>query len=248
MTPDGRDRSTGRRRRWIPLLAALLLSAGFSVLGVWQLERRAWKLDLIARVERRINAAPTAPPGPDAWSGVSADRDAYRRVQACGVFAAGKDTLVQAVTDEGPGFWVITPLHTNGGYEVLVNRGFVPADLAAAARQATPPPSGGVTVTGLLRISEPHGGFLRANQPSPDRWYSRDVAAIAEARGLTHVAPYFIDAEAMPQAYDWPRGGLTVVRFPNSHLAYALTWFALAAMCLGWAGWSALESGRRRSV
>jgi cytochrome o ubiquinol oxidase subunit 3 len=28
----------------------------------------------------------------------------------------------------------------------------------------------------------------------------------------------------------WPRGGLTVVAFPNSHLQYAITWFVMAAL------------------
>ncbi len=38
-------------------------------------------------------------------------------------------------------------------------------------------------MTGLLRLSEPKGAFLRSNDPKDDRWYSRDVAAIAAARG-----------------------------------------------------------------
>ena len=52
------------------------------------------------------------------------------------------------------------------------------------------------TVIGLLRISESRGAFLRHNDAATNHWYSRDVQAIAAARGLTHVAPYFIDAEA----------------------------------------------------
>jgi surfeit locus 1 family protein len=87
-----------------------------------------------------------------------------------------------------------------------------------------------VTVVGLVRLSEPRGGFLRANDPAAGRWYSRDVAAIAAARGIAAPAPYFIDADAGANRPGWPVGGLTVIRFPNSHLAYALTWFALAVM------------------
>ena len=90
--------------------------------------------------------------------------------------------------------------------------------------------SGPVSVTGFLRISEPGGGFLRSNDPAGGRWYSRDVAAIAEAEGLAKVAPYFIDADTTPNPGGLPVGGLTVVSFRNSHLVYALTWFALAAM------------------
>jgi surfeit locus 1 family protein len=57
-------------------------------------------------------------------------------------------------------------------------------------------------------MTEPHGGFLRHNDPAANRWYSRDVQAIAAARGLTHVAPYFIDAEAVPGDASASRGAL----------------------------------------
>ena len=82
-------------------------------------------------------------------------------------------------------------------------------------------------------MSEPGGGFLRANDPAADRWYSRDVAAIAAARGLDEVAPFFIDADGTPGATAPPLGGLTVVAFPNNHLLYAFTWFAMALL-LAW--------------
>jgi surfeit locus 1 family protein len=88
-------------------------------------------------------------------------------------------------------------------------------------------------VTGLLRITEPKGGFLRANDPAAERWYSRDVAAIAAARGLADAAPYFIDADAAPNPGGLPVGGLTIVAFPNSHLVYAITWYGLAVMLAG---------------
>ena len=114
---------------------------------------------------------------------------------------------------------------------VLINRGFVPTDRSdPAARLASEIAAGPVTVTGLLRISEPDGGFLRANDPANGRWFSRDVAAIAASKGIADIAPYFIDADATPNAGGLPIGGLTVVTFRNSHLVYALTWYALAVM------------------
>ncbi|QZO02394.1 SURF1 family protein [Chenggangzhangella methanolivorans] len=212
-------------------LAALVIFGGFVSLGVWQLERRVWKLDLIERVDARIHAAPVAAPGPAEWPETSADRDAYRRVIAAGAFIPGKTALTQAVTEQGAGFWVLAPLKTTQGFTVLVNRGFVPADKRGEAEAMTP--AGPVAVTGLLRVSEPGGGFLRANDPGAERWTSRDVAAIAAARGLEGVAPYFIDADATQNPGGLPVGGLTVVSFRNSHLVYALTWFALAAMVAG---------------
>ena len=55
---------------------------------------------------------------------------------------------------------------------------------------------------------------------------------LAQARKLGAVAPYFIDADATPNPGGAPLGGLTVVSFRNAHLAYAATWFALAALCV----------------
>ena len=236
--------SRGRRLRSVGLIG---LCAAFTVvfvlLGAWQVQRRAWKLELIAKVEQRLHANPVPAPGPKAWPAISRD-DAYRRVRLTGVFDHDRETLVQAVTEQGPGFWVLTPLKTDRGFTVLVNRGFVPAERKAVASRRAGDPAGPVTVVGLLRVSEPHGGFLRANQPGLGRWYSRDVQAIAGVHRLTEVAPYFVDADATPNPGGWPVGGLTVVRFPNSHLVYALTWFGLALLTSG-AGLYVARDARR---
>jgi surfeit locus 1 family protein len=207
---------------------ALLAVAGLVSLGVWQLQRRVWKLALIEQVDRRLAAAPVPAPGVDAWSRIG-KTDAYTRIAVHGTFRNDRATLVQAATTLGSGYWVLTPLATDRGFTVLVNRGFVPPD----RKRRIETPAGAVTITGLLRISEPEGGFLRSNDPVADRWYSRDVPAIAARRSLGTVAPYFIDADAGPTAgpvASWPRGGLTVVAFPNSHLQYAITWFVMAAL------------------
>lgn len=215
-------------RRRAATLAVLLAMAGFVALGVWQLERRAWKLDLIARVEARLAADPVPAPGPGAWPGLGPN-DAYARVALAGRFRHDREVAVLAVTDLGSGYWILTPFETPG-FTVLVNRGFVPAERRDPATRPEGQVAGETTLAGLLRLSEPGGGFLRANDPGGGRWYSRDVAAIAADLGLAGpVAPYFVDADAAPNPGGHPVGGLTVVRFRNTHLSYALTWFALAA-------------------
>ncbi|MCS3731571.1 SURF1 family protein [Bradyrhizobium betae] len=218
---------------WLAVLS-LTAFAVLIALGVWQIERRAWKLALIDRVEQRVHAPAEPIPSPAAWSAVTAANDEYRHVSLTGRFLHDRETLVQAVTEEGPGYWVLTPLQRADGTQVLVNRGFVPAERRDASARRDGNPDGQVAITGLLRMSEPKGGFLRNNVPQHNRWYSRDVAAIAAARGLHEVAPFFVDAEAGSQSGGSPIGGLTVVRFPNNHLIYALTWFALAFMLAGW--------------
>lgn len=194
-------------------------------LGLWQMQRRAWKLDLIAQVDARAHARPVAAPGPERWRSITAATDAYRRVRLHGVFDNRAETLVRAATALGSGYWVMTPLTTDAGFVVLVNRGYVsPEQRVVHAR-----PEGPVTVTGYLRITEPGGGFLRSNDPAADRWFSRDTAAIATKRGIV-AAPYFVDADRSGNGA--PVGGLTVITFPNNHLGYMLTWFALAALTL----------------
>lgn len=215
----------GGRRGRSPVLAliALLLIAGLVALGVWQVQRLAWKRDLITRVAARVHALPAS--FPTDWSNAERTRDEYRRVTLSGHFLNDRATLVQAATVRGSGFWVMTPLATVDG-TVLINRGFIPTRAAAYAK-----PEGIVRITGLLRMTEPGGGFLRSNDAAANRWYSRDVATIAHARALpAPVAPWFVDTEQAGNPDALPVGGLTVIRFPNNHLVYALTWFTLAAM------------------
>ena len=229
----------------VAVTACALAFAGFVALGVWQVHRLAWKQALIARVDRNVHAAPAAAPGPSQWMRLTGD-DEYRRVSASGTFDASREVLVSATTELGSGYWVLTPLHTSDDAWVFVNRGFVPPEL----RGKVPPPASGNALVGLLRLTEPQGRFLQANDPAADRWYSRDVAAMAWRQGLAGaVAPYFIDLVATPaSASAWPRPGLAVLQFRNDHLVYALTWFALAAIMAAAIGYLVLDARRGRRL
>ena len=243
------DRATANARRSPAAIgvvgaAVLVVFMVLVALGTWQVHRLSWKLDLIARVDQRVAAAPVAPPTPAAWPTVTAADDEYRHVRVEGRFLEGRDALVQAVTDFGGGYWVLVPFQTDTGLTVLVNRGFVPADLRDPASRRAGEIHGETAVTGLLRMSEPNGAFLRSNDAATDRWYSRDVAAIAAARHLGAVAPYFIDADATPNLGGNPIGGLTVIAFPNNHLVYAITWYGLAALLAGAAAWGIRDEWR----
>jgi len=230
-----KPRPNTRRFALLAVLAAAVV--GLVLLGNWQLARREWKLALIERVTRHLAAAPVAAPGAAQWSAIGRE-DAYRRLSVEGVFHHELETCTKAVTERGAGYWVLTPLQAADGYWLLVNRGFVDDAHRDPATRAAGQVDGAVTITGLLRLSEPGGGFLRANDPAGNRWYSRDVAAIAMARGLAvdQVAPFFLDADAESSVHGGPVGGLTVIKFANSHLAYALTWYGLALMVLAGIG------------
>jgi surfeit locus 1 family protein len=245
-----REREKKQRSRAALLrlfLLALLCITALSALGVWQLERRVWKLALIQRVDERVHALPIPVPGPAEWPAITAARDEYLHVRVAGRFLNDRETLVRASTKLGYGFWVLTPMRTADGFTVLVNRGFVPSDRRDITSRAAGEIAGQTAVTGLLRMTEPKGGFLRANDPGKDLWYSRDVAAITTARGLTHVAPYFIDADEGANPAALPAGGQTVIAFPNNHLTYALTWFGLALTLAGATIYAARDERRLRS-
>lgn len=267
----GRDpvsMKTGRRPRSLAFKLVLAACALFTFLallglGTWQLYRLQWKLALIERVEQRVHAAPVTPPGPDRWTQTTAESDEYRHVEVSGTLLYRYTTKVQALTELGSGYWLLTPLRGADGNILFINRGFANGELAdriirlesaragECERQAVPACER-IRVTGLLRISEPGGGFLRKNAPAAGRWHSRDIPAIAAAHGLQGVAPYFIDADkalASRLSSDpavQPVGGLTVISFQNNHLVYALTWYALAMMVAGGFFWAAREERKAR--
>jgi surfeit locus 1 family protein len=245
--PEGTARPRPVARAVLGVIGLLLIVL-FAGLGTWQVQRLSWKLALIERVNTRVHAAPVALSPVD--RSVTKEADEYRHVRLEGHFLYPYSTPVQAVTELGAGFWLLTPLCTPSGTVVLVNRGFITADQARGrypAGRATglvclpagpqhPLLSPLATVTGLLRMEEPGGGFLRENDPANNRWFSRDVKAIAAARGLANVAPYFVDADRgqdPANAPEHPVGGLTVISFQNNHLVYAITWYALALMVAG---------------
>jgi surfeit locus 1 family protein len=219
----------------VPGLCALAALVVLASLGVWQLQRLAWKEALIARVTARMQIS-FAPPAPaeSEWPNVNAVDDEYRRVRVTGTFRHDREALVYALLSEpkgkfsGPGYWVLTPIETAGGALLFVNRGFVPLERANAATRREGQVAGIVTVTGLLRMAEGRSWFTPADDPARHLWQTRDPAAIAKAYGLSRAAPFFVDADDAPNPGGLPQGGETKLVFPNRHLEYALTWFGLA--------------------
>ncbi|MEM1381107.1 MAG: SURF1 family cytochrome oxidase biogenesis protein [Pseudomonadota bacterium] len=213
-----------RRPLWVDaiiLSCSLVLFVSLIGLGNWQVRRLEWKLSLIEAVEARAysEAAPL-PSEP-----VTADGHAYLRVRAEGIFDHTRQRRVKAVTELGPGSWLMTPLKTENT-TVWINRGFVPSGAEDLVL-----PEGAQTIEGWLRITEPGGTLLEKNDPEAGRWYSRDVEALSADAAIEPYAPFFVDADIQAGAEpSWPRAGLTQLAFRNPHLSYAITWYAMAAL------------------
>ncbi len=201
-------------------------------LGVWQLQRLAWKEALIAAVELRAHAPAADAPAPAEWPSLRPADYEYRHVRLTGAFDYAHQVFVFRALGAprgrygGPGYLVMTPMKLAGGETVLVNRGFTPLDRKADVAAG---PSGPQDISGLMRSSEGRTWFTPADNPAKGEWYTRDVEEMAAAMALGAHAPFSIDADAGPDDRALPEGGETILAFPNNHLSYAFTWFGLAA-------------------
>jgi surfeit locus 1 family protein len=227
------------RRSWLGLLVPALLAFAVLIgLGTWQLERKAWKEGLIAALNERVSAPPAALPAPAAWSGLDEAREEYRRVTFSAAFDHGDEALVYAAASafrpdvSGPGYWVFTPARLAGGARLIVNRGFVPEARRDPASRAEGQIAGPVAITGALRWPEPRSLFSPADEPRNNLWFVRDPLAIAAAKGIGAVAPFYVEQEAPVPPGGLPQPGKIAVTLRNAHLQYAVTWFGLALVLL----------------
>jgi surfeit locus 1 family protein len=220
----------------VPVLCTLLGVALLIGLGVWQLERRAWKEALIASIARRMNAPPVPLPPPQGWANFDAAHDEFTRVTFRATFEHDQEALVFAGAsamsrDEASvGYWVFTPARLPDGVRVVVNRGFVPEDNRDPETRAAGLVTGPVEIVGALRWPDHGIWFTPAGDPKRNLWFARDQLVIAAAKGWGNVAPFYVQLEAPTPPGGLPVPGKVIVNLPNNHLQYALTWFALAVM------------------
>lgn len=229
------------RKLIVPAIATALVFAFLCSLGMWQVRRLQWKEALIAQVDSRLKDTPVAAPGPDRWKSLDMTEADYTPVTVSGEFLHDDEAhLYDSLMDPrgpvgGVGWFVFTPLKTDEGWIVYVNRGFVPVEKEQAATRPEGQVAGRVTITGLLRRPETPGMFQASAKPTSQQWFARQPGKFAERSGLPaeSVAPYTIDADATPNPGGLPQGGETTVTFSNNHLQYVVTWFGLALALVG---------------
>ncbi|HEY7644449.1 MAG TPA: SURF1 family protein [Hyphomicrobiales bacterium] len=218
----------------VPAIITGLALAILIGLGIWQLERREWKLGILERIDQRIHGESISlSEAKKLWA---RDRDVeYYRVLLVGRFHNDQERYLYTVFDGQAGWLVITPLETRNGDVVLVNRGFVPEALKDPAARPAGRIEDQVELVGLARASERRAWFTPDNAPAANRWFWRDVPGLTASLPpdlAARTVPFLVEAEAAPVPGGWPRGGVTRLAIPNRHLEYALTWFGLAVVLL----------------
>ncbi len=208
-----------------PLALGLFGVALLVGLGLWQVQRLAWKEGVLAAIEARLTAAPVAlPDAPDPA------RDAWLAVAVAGRFTGEDLDVLTGLKRTGPGFRVIAAFATVDGRRILVDRGFV-----AEAARADARPAGAAEVTGNLHWPDETDRFTPPPDAARGIWFARDVPAMAAALGTEPVLLVQRAGSGAAAAFARPLP-VDTAAIPNDHFGYAVTWFLLAAV---WAGMTA---------
>ena len=201
-----------------PLLFGAIGCAILISLGVWQMQRLAWKQDLIDTTERMMSAQPIALP-----IAPTEANDEYSPVFAEGFIREGEIHALTTRRGTGPGFRVIAPLETADGRRVLIDRGYVPE-----AEKNDVRPIGPVTLNGVLHWPDERSFDTPANDVDGNYWFARDVEQMAQVLDTEEV----MIAVAASSIEGGPQQLPLSAAYQNRHLEYVLTWFGLA---VGWA-------------
>src|SRR5260370_21960698 len=221
-----------------PLLWPSLMSLPVFVftlgLGVWQMERREWKRDLLDRIA--VNQAAAPMPLDELVKGDPLRRE-FGRVTLSGTFAHDKEFHLAARSMKNDvGVQVVTPVRTDDGKIVLFDRGWVPSTKKEPAKRAEGQLAGKVELTGVVRRSQVQRQFAPDNVPDKNVWFHVDVPLMRQLAGGASdpvLDTFFLEADARPNPGGVPIGGQTRLDIPNHHLQYALTWFGIAMALAG---------------
>jgi len=201
--------------------AAVLIS-----LGIWQMQRLAWKQGVIADIEARIDAEPVALPAE-----LNPERDNYLPVTVTGLLGRKYIRVLVSQKTRGAGYRVIHSMRMEDKRVIMVDIGFAPAD-AGFWRSDERRIHGLKTVVGNLQWPQESDGFTPVPDLANNIWYARDVPEMAK---MLQADPILV---VMREPVQGVSGKLMTpmpvdtARIPNNHLQYAITWFSLAAIWL----------------
>lgn len=220
-------------RRWLGLLlTAVLVAAACVALGRWQLDRLGQRHERNDLLSRNLDRAPVDPDVLLVVGRGPREGDEYTRVRATGRYDVEHQLLVRTrILDGQVGYDVLTPLVTETGPALLVNRGWVPRGATSSDLPAVPDaPSGTVTVTARLRASEPAS---TTGTPPPGQVTRIDVSGIAKTLVYDVYGGYGELTAERPAPVDAPQLLPAPEPSEGAHLAYAFQWFLFAVLALG---------------
>ena len=189
-------------------------------LGIWQLQRLAWKEGVLASIAQG-EAAPPAP--------LSSDPSPFSKVEVTGTLQdVGSYSVAVEATPAGPkeGAYRLGMVTRPGGEAVLVNEGWVPD---GTPLDTVPRPA---TVTGYVLPSQAPTWFTPRGDAQSRRFFAADPESIGAALNLPKLAPFLVVALGSASPGTYPEPAEHLPQPPNNHLQYAVTWFGLAAVLL----------------
>jgi surfeit locus 1 family protein len=226
-----------RPRALLGHLLVLTVAAACVALGLWQLDRLGQVRDHNARLAERMASAPVDLGALAAAGDLDDAALEFRAAEVTGTFRPEEEVLQRGQQDPRgqQGFHLLTPLDLGDGTAVLVRRGWVPTGLDTPPVAEAAPPSGEVTVTGLLERSVPQPGF-GPQDPSDghlERVFHPDTDRL-DGQVSGDLLPVVLRLDADTVAAD---GGLPVplerpVLDEANHRSYAVQWFTFAALAL----------------
>ncbi len=217
-----------------PTLISLPILVLSLTLGVWQMERREWKRDILDRMAANQAAALITL---DELLRGNPLRHEYGRVKVAGSFVHDKEFHLAARSLKNKvGLQLVTPFKTDDGKIVLFDRGWIPSEKKEPAKRAEGQVPGRVELTGIVRRNQERRQFAPENAPDKNVWFHVDVPLMRRMAGASpdpRLDAFFLDADAAPNPGGVPVGGQTRLDIPNDHLQYAITWFLLALALVG---------------
>jgi surfeit locus 1 family protein len=221
------------------------------MLGLWQLRRLDEVTSNNDRVRGRL-ALPVAAVDDVLTSGVDPDDAVYRRVEATGRFDVSEEVVLDNRSDQGrAGKHLLTPLVTQDGRALIVDRGWIPLDLSSDQAAAARPSSGTVRLVGVLFSSERKGAFGPAIPPQGrvTAVPRVDVARLAQQLPYPAFPLYLrIVSQSPQQPGELPIPPGVPELDDGPHLSYAVQWFLFATVALAVFGALARrEASRQRS-
>ncbi|XP_050300863.1 SURF1-like protein [Anthonomus grandis grandis] len=215
----------------------LIIPAASFGLGIWQIQRKQWKENLIVMMQERMKGeAVELPDSLEELKGME-----YQKVHVRGTFLHDKEVFIgpRSLIDDGlpeshklpnsrnvnssRGYLVVTPFKlADRDATILVNRGWVSQDKKPPSSRTEGQLNGVIDLYGIVRLGEQKPSFA-IKHSKESNFLSRDLEAICEATGAS---PVFID-QTLDDNVVYPIGGQTRVQLRNEHLSYILTWFSL---------------------